>query len=160
MKVAYTGRESLETCWHVLSGLGVEFVEWDAADLGISAGGSHIFSPAEIAACRHGIVNLHMAPLPHYRGRYSAGHALRNGETYFGATLHYVDAGIDTGPVIAERLFPIEDDTVESLREKARLTAIELFRSWAPRLMDGPVPSWRQDETKARYYDRASLVLL
>lgn len=136
-----------------------------ACDLGVSIGGSHIFTAAEIARAHCGIVNLHFAPLPRYRGRYSAGHALRNGETYFGVTLHYIDEGIDTGPIIAERLFSIEDDTVDSLRAKAFSAGQVLFESWAPRLVEAAavgerVPSWRQDESKARYYNRDSLALL
>ena len=161
ISVTYTGR------FDCRAALGpVEFRPiGSACDLGVSIGGSYIFSADEIERARCGIVNLHCAPLPQYRGRYSAGHALRNGESYFGVTLHYIDEGIDTGPIIAERLFDIEDDTVDSLRAKAFAAGVTLFESWASRLVEAAesgerVPSWRQDEAKARYYDQASLALL
>jgi methionyl-tRNA formyltransferase len=161
ISVAYVGRFD---CTAALGPVEFRPVGW-TCDLGVSIGGSYIFSSEEVARARCGIVNLHFAPLPQYRGRYSAGHALRNGETYFGVTLHYVDEGIDTGPIISERLFEIEDDTVDSLRAKAFAAGRVLFESWAPRLVEAAevgerVPAWRQDEAKAHYYNRASLALL
>lgn len=162
MRIAYTGRPELD-CRPMLRGTFVPV--GSACDFGVSIGGSHIFTPDEIARARCGIANLHFAPLPQYRGRYSAGHALRNGETWFGVTLHYVDAGIDTGPIIAERLFRIQYREVDALRAEAFDVGLALFEAWAPRLsaaakVGQKVPSWVQDEAKARYYDRASLALL
>ena len=161
ISVVYTGRPALDACRDALGD--VEFVPLGSpCDLGVSIGGSHIFTVAEINLARSGIVNLHFAPLPAYRGRYSAGHALRNGDPFFGATLHYVDAGIDTGPIIGQRLVAIDaGETVDSLRERAFAAGVTLFESWAPQLVDAAslgkrVPSWRQDETRARYYDRNS----
>ena len=165
IRVAYTGRPELEECRAALGA--VEFVPLGSAcDLGVSIGGSHIFTAVEIARARCGIVNLHFALLPQYRGRYSAGHALRNGETQYGVTLHYVDKGIDTGPIIAQRVFDIAaDETVGSLRTRAFDAGVRLWHDWAPRLVADAalgfrVPSFAQDESKARYYDRASIALL
>ncbi|PWK71347.1 methionyl-tRNA formyltransferase [Streptomyces sp. CG 926] len=55
------------------------------------------------------IVNIHNGLLPRHRGLPSVAvlFALLNGDTEYGATAHEVDAGIDTGPVLAERRFPI-----------------------------------------------------
>lgn len=162
--VAYLGRLELN---HYRAALEpVRFVALGPCDLGVSIGASHIFTPAEIALARCGIVNLHFAPLPEYRGRWSAGHALRNGDREFGATLHYVDAGIDTGPVIEVRRFPIPDNcTVDELRAMAFETGGQLWATWAPRLVAAAergerVPAEPQDEALARYYDRASRELL
>jgi methionyl-tRNA formyltransferase len=165
--VVYTGRPELDACRKALRGDDVHFVPlgWPC-DLGVSIGGSHIFSQLEIDGARCGIVNLHFAPLPEYRGRYSAGHALRNGERMFGVTLHYVDARIDTGPIIATRPFRIRDgETVDTLRERAFAAGVALFLEYAPRLLDAArhgwmLPSTPQDESRARYYDRASIALL
>lgn len=100
MKVHYEGRKVLGLrCQGVLSRLGCEFSE--KAELGFSVLGSHIYTPEEIEATPLGIVNLHLAPLPAYRGFYSFSHAIANGEEEFSVTLHYVDEGIDTGPIIA-----------------------------------------------------------
>lgn len=163
--IGYTGRPQFESARAMLGD--ATFVPAGGpCDLGVSLAGSHIFSAEEIAAARCGIVNLHLAPLPQYRGRYSAGHALRNGETEFGVTLHYIDEGIDTGPVIAIRRFAIaKHETVDSLRARAFLHGTWLWCEWAPRLvaaaLDGQrVPAVPQDESLAHYYDRASISLL
>ncbi len=162
--VAYTGREALDGCRRLLEEQCVRIVPFgEPAALGISAAGSHIFTADEIAAHRLGIVNLHLAPLPEYRGRYSATHALLAGERRFGVTLHYVDAGIDTGPVIARRDFPIaSDETMTSLRAKAVVTGLRLYADVLPRLLgaatrDHKLISTPQDERRARYFDRFSL---
>lgn len=163
--IGYSGRPQFESARAALGD--VVFVPGGhACDLGVSLAGSHIFTQDEIDRARLGIVNLHLAPLPEYRGRYSAGHALRNGEKEYGVTLHYVDAGIDTGPIIAARRFGIaKHETVDSLRARAFLHGTRLWLEWAPRLIAAALagqrlPAVAQDESRAHYYDRHSLALL
>jgi phosphoribosylglycinamide formyltransferase 1 len=70
------------------------------------------------------IVNTHSAPLPDFPGAHPIEDVLAAGVRESAATVHYVDEGIDTGPVIvAERVPVLEDDTVETLR--ARVQAVE-----------------------------------
>ena len=70
------------------------------------------------------IVNTHPAPLPDFPGAHPIEDVLAAGVRESAATVHYVDEGIDTGPVIvAERVPVLEDDTVETLR--ARVQAVE-----------------------------------
>lgn len=164
LTVAYTGRNSLDGCRRELERAGVNIVGFGVpVDLGVSAAGSHIFTAEEIALARCGIVNLHLAPLPEYRGRFSAAHALANNDQFYGVTLHYIDEGIDTGPIIAETRWPIQpDDTVDTLRERAFRDGEELFKVYAPILFKAAengrrVASTPQDSALACYYDRHSL---
>jgi phosphoribosylglycinamide formyltransferase 1 len=70
------------------------------------------------------IVNTHSAPLPGFPGAHPIEDVLAAGVGESAATVHYVDEGIDTGPVIvAERVPVLEGDTVETLR--ARVQAVE-----------------------------------
>jgi phosphoribosylglycinamide formyltransferase 1 len=70
------------------------------------------------------IVNTHSAPLPEFPGPHPIEDVLAAGVAQSAATVHYVDEGIDTGPVIAVEPVPVlEGDTVESLR--ARVQAVE-----------------------------------
>jgi phosphoribosylglycinamide formyltransferase-1 len=70
------------------------------------------------------IVNTHSAPLPQFPGSHPIEDVLAAGVAESAATVHYVDEGIDTGPVIvAERVPVLEGDTVETLR--ARVQAVE-----------------------------------
>lgn len=60
------------------------------------------------------LLNVHGGPLPSYRGLppVTAAYAVLHGETSFAATLHEIDDGIDTGPVLAQVEFPVEPDAV------------------------------------------------
>jgi phosphoribosylglycinamide formyltransferase 1 len=70
------------------------------------------------------IVNTHSAPLPEFPGAHPIEDVLAAGVAESAATVHYVDEGIDTGPVIiAERVPVLAGDTVETLR--ARVQAVE-----------------------------------
>ncbi|HZS30010.1 MAG TPA: phosphoribosylglycinamide formyltransferase [Gaiellaceae bacterium] len=70
------------------------------------------------------IVNTHSAPLPEFPGAHPIEDVLAAGVPETAATVHYVDEGVDTGPVIAaERVPVLPDDTVDALR--ARVQAVE-----------------------------------
>jgi methionyl-tRNA formyltransferase len=65
-------------------------------------------------------INCHAGQLPFYRGRNILNWALINDEKCFGITVHYVDSGIDTGDIILQRTYPINDaDNYKSLLEVA-----------------------------------------
>ena len=61
---------------------------------------------------RLGSINLHMAPLPQYRGAHPENWAIINGEAFMGFTVHYLEEGIDTGDIILQDSVPVlpEDD--------------------------------------------------
>lgn len=144
----------------ILSKLGVTFAPLDEAQIAFSVLGSHIYTAQEIEAVPLGIVNLHLAPLPAYRGFYAFSHAIANGEDDYEVTLHYVDAGIDTGPVIATRPVPMPD-TPQVLAYKAQEAGVELFREWAPKIIAAAEQGERVESTPqpkgGHYYDRDSL---
>lgn len=159
MRVCYTGRDA-EFRRIVEEFTPVVAFDDQPCDLGLSIIGSHIFTADEIARARCGIANLHLAPLPEYRGRYSAAHAINEGAMTFGVTLHYVDEGIDTGPIIAEDRFAFSTRDVEYLKDAARLVGMRLLRSWLPGLLEAAergerLPAQPQDESRARYFSRA-----
>lgn len=69
-------------------------------------GGGGVLPPRIIATAGSGVLNAHPALLPWARGSGVTGYSLQTG-TALGATVHLVDAGIDTGPVVARRLLPV-----------------------------------------------------
>jgi len=78
---------------------------------------------------KYGAINLHMAPLPEYRGCNQFTFAILNKEKYFGTSLHYIDPGIDSGDIIAEKRFKISDEiTVTELYSMTEKKSIELFK--------------------------------
>ncbi len=80
------------------------------------AGFMRILTPGFIAAYRNRIMNIHPALLPAFPGLHAQRQALEHGVKVSGATVHFVDEGVDTGPIILQAAAPVlEDDTEETL---------------------------------------------
>lgn len=89
-------------------------------DLFVSMSFNQIFRQRIINLPKLKTINCHAGKLPFYRGRNILNWALINDENEFGITVHYVDEGIDTGDIILQRTFPINDsDSYKSLLEVA-----------------------------------------
>ncbi len=72
-----------------------------------------------VQAYRGKILNIHPSLLPAFRGLQAQKQALQKGVKYTGCTVHFVDKGMDTGPIIAQAVVPVyEDDTVDSLSKR------------------------------------------
>lgn len=92
--------------------------EWHA-DVVALAGFMRIIKPGLLAAFPGRILNIHPALLPAYPGARSWEQALNHGAKISGCTVHLVDAGTDTGPILVQRAVPVlEDDTPESLHQR------------------------------------------
>jgi phosphoribosylglycinamide formyltransferase-1 len=86
------------------------------ADLFVLAGYMRILPPAIVRKFPGRIMNIHPALLPSFPGLHSPRQALEYGAKVSGCTVHFVDEGTDTGPVIIQRCVPVEvDDDEESL---------------------------------------------
>ena len=83
------------------------------------AGFMRIISPEFVKKYKNRIINIHPALLPSFPGLDSQRQALDYGSKYSGCTVHFVDAGMDTGPIIIQAVVKIrEDDTEESLSKR------------------------------------------
>jgi len=88
-------------------------------DLIALAGFMRVLSPVFVRAYKNRIMNLHPALLPSFPGMHAAKQALDYGVKFTGCTVHFVDEGVDTGPIILQAVVPIhDDDTEESLLER------------------------------------------
>jgi phosphoribosylglycinamide formyltransferase-1 len=93
-------------------------------DLVALAGFMRILSPGFAAAWRGRLLNIHPSLLPDFPGLHAVRQALAAGVDRSGCTVHFVDAGVDTGPVIERRDVPVlGDDDEEALQ--ARIQAVE-----------------------------------
>jgi len=129
-----------------------------APELVVSVLTDHIFTADEIAQPECGIVNLHPAPLPEYRGCNSYSHAILNDDFVYRVTLHRVDAGIDTGPIIDDASMTLlQHDTARSLHDRAQAFALMVFAKNLHIITRHAYSLRAQDESKARYYRRDSL---
>jgi len=101
-----------------------EWLERLGVDLVVCAGFMHLLRAPFLDRFGGRIVNTHSAPLPDFPGMHPIEDVLAAGVSETAATVHYVDEGVDTGPVIAtERVPVLPDDTVETL--KPRVQAVE-----------------------------------
>lgn len=109
-----------------------ERAEWDAAlltavlgyepDLVVSAGFMRIVAPSFIDAFPNRYVNTHPALLPSFPGAHGVRDALAYGVKVTGCTVHYADAGVDTGPIIAQAAVSVQaGDTEETLHERIKV---------------------------------------
>jgi len=93
-------------------------------ELGICAQYGLIIPQTVLDAPKHGIINIHTSLLPKYRGASPIQNALIDGESETGVTIMKMDAGLDTGPILAQFKIKIaEDDTYATLEQKLAKTA-------------------------------------
>lgn len=104
--------------------------DWDRAlteavaahrpDLVVSAGFMRLLGPAFLS--RFAVVNTHPALLPSFPGAHAVRDALAHGVRLTGCTLHLVDEGVDTGPIVAQAAVKVRDDDDEqSLHERIKV---------------------------------------
>jgi phosphoribosylglycinamide formyltransferase 1 len=84
-----------------------DWIERLGADLVVLAGYMQLLSAAFVARFRGRVVNVHPALLPSFPGLDAIGQALAAGVEATGVTVHFVDEGVDTGPVIVQREVPV-----------------------------------------------------
>ena len=84
-----------------------DWVEALAADLVVLAGYMQLLSAAFVQRFRNRVINIHPALLPAFPGLDAIGQALEAGVEMTGVTVHFVDEGVDTGPVILQRELPV-----------------------------------------------------
>lgn len=97
----------------------VALLQEHGVQLVVLAGFMRLLSPVMVEAFPHAIMNIHPALLPAFPGLDAQQQALEYGVRYTGCTVHFVDTGTDTGPIIQQAVVPIlADDTVESLSQR------------------------------------------
>jgi phosphoribosylglycinamide formyltransferase-1 len=119
--------ESSEEMYRILESRGVGLV--------CLAGFMRIVKGRVLEEYERRMINIHPALLPSFKGLHGQKQALDYGVRYSGCTVHFVDAGIDTGPIIIQKVVPVmQDDDEESLsarileqEHKAYPEAVRLF---------------------------------
>jgi phosphoribosylglycinamide formyltransferase 1 len=105
-----------------------EWIESLGADLVVLAGYMQLLSEGFVSRFRNRVVNVHPALLPDFPGLDAIGQALEAGVEVTGVTVHFVDEGVDTGPVILQRQVPVPADRDrEGLEETIHATEHELY---------------------------------
>ena len=103
-------------------------------DLVCLAGFMRILSPYFVREFPHRILNIHPALLPSFPGEDAQRQALEHGVKFTGCTVHLVNEGMDTGPIVCQAVVPVLDDDTEEIARRAHPQggAPHLFRSNLP----------------------------
>jgi methionyl-tRNA formyltransferase len=114
-----------------------------------------IIKHALLEVPRVAAVNFHNGPLPRYRGVNVYSWAIINGESEHGVTWHLVDKGIDTGDILAHKMFPLSaHETPNTLIAKGFRAGVELLDEFLPKLTAGALTPLKQNAALATYYSR------
>jgi phosphoribosylglycinamide formyltransferase-1 len=117
------------------------------AELIVLAGYMQLLSPEFLRRFAGRVINVHPALLPAFPGLRAVEHALEYGVKVFGVTVHFVDEGIDTGPVILQRAVELNAQRVEEVIERLQPIEHELLPEAVRLIASGAV---RIDETNPR----------
>lgn len=132
--------------------------EWDAAlteavaahepDLVVSAGFMKILGKRFLERFSGRVVNTHPALLPSFAGAHAVRETLAYGVKISGCTVHFVDDGVDTGPVIAQQAVPVlPDDDEDTLHERIKAVENPLLVETVGRLAR---EGWTMEDRKVR----------
>ena len=115
--------------------------------------------PAEVLAIpKRGVLNLPPAFLPFNRGWHTPSWALLE-KTPIGATLHYMDEGVDSGDIVAQRrVEPQPNDTADSLYRRVKRAEYDLFVDSWPRLVDGSAERHSHDPNAGTSHKKEELL--
>ena len=101
---------------------------------------------------KYGCINIHASLLPKYRGGAPIHYALLNGEEETGATLMYMDEGMDTGDMLVSKSIKIEDnDNIETLSAKLSELGAEMIVKYLDDIIAGKINRIKQDNSKATF---------
>jgi len=123
----------------------------------ILLGGSRIIRENIISIPKIGTLNAHMGLLPKYRGVYPIRWAIYNGDK-IGVTVHFIDRGVDTGPILTQRTVNIEEnDNIDSLVEKCERLSGELMAEVIVKMRQGqPINPIPQSKAEGKQYYKMS----
>ncbi len=125
------------------------------ADRLVNINGSVIVAPHVLDRFDGRALNMHPGPLPEYAGLHVHQWAIRNGEARHGATIHVMEAGVDTGPIVDMVRFPIvEADTGLSLFKRTMDLGTKLLIHVLEGVIKGTPPASRPQDLARRHYYR------
>ncbi len=106
----------------------VELLQEQKVDLVCLAGYMRLVGSTLLAAYPNRIINIHPALLPAFPGLHGQEQAFNYGVRFSGCTVHFVDSGMDTGPIILQKVVPVEpDDDADSLADRILVQEHQAF---------------------------------
>jgi UDP-4-amino-4-deoxy-L-arabinose formyltransferase/UDP-glucuronic acid dehydrogenase (UDP-4-keto-hexauronic acid decarboxylating) len=132
-----------------------DFIRREQVELLLNVEGPYVLPEEVVAAPLIGSFNLHPGPLPRYAGLNVPSWAIYHGEESHAVTLHWMDRGIDTGPLAYVSEFPIDgDETGLTLSGKCVRAGLPLVSDLLSAASRREIPRKPQPATVRRYYGR------
>jgi len=117
----YDGREARDAAM-------ADWLRHHGVDLVVLAGYMHLLTKPFLDGFPEAVVNVHPSLLPSFPGAHAVEEQLAAGVTESGATVHLVDSGVDSGPILAQERVPVlAGDTAETLHERIKVVEHELL---------------------------------
>lgn len=130
----------------------VEQITALAPDWLVVVGWSQILQPPLLAAAKVGTVGYHPSPLPELRGRAVLAWTILLGRTWTGGSLFTLESTVDSGRILAQRLFDLDDrETLRTLIDKHLQALAEMWAALLPKMTAGEVSGLAQDESLSSY---------
>jgi methionyl-tRNA formyltransferase len=141
----------------------IEHIRSWSPDVAVVAAYGQILSPAVLEIPRFGVLNVHASLLPRWRGAAPIQGALLAGDPVTGVTIMKLDAGIDTGPLLAKRETPVDsDETAGELEERLAHLGADLLVGVLPAYLAGtlkPEPQPEEGVTLTRLIGKAQVAV-
>lgn len=123
-----------------------------APDLIIVSAFGQILTPSLLDIPRDGCLNIHASLLPRWRGAAPINAALLAGDSETGVTIIKMDPGLDTGPILSQRVVPIQkNDTAGTLFDRLADAGAELIVETIPEYLNGSLVPTQQDNNQTTY---------
>ncbi len=130
----------------------LDHIESWGPDLIVVTAYGQILPPNILTIARNNAINVHASLLPRWRGAAPIQAAILMGEAETGITIMKMDAGLDTGPILSQRITPIQDDeTGGELSERLSYLGADLLIETIPEYVAGNILPRDQDATLATY---------
>ena len=118
----------------------IEALSAARVDLVVLAGFMRVIKEPFLRAFAGRIINIHPSLLPSFPGLEAWRQALEHGVKVAGCTVHFVDAGVDSGPIIGQQTVPVlDEDTPETLHQRIQVAEHELYPRCVAALARGEV---------------------
>lgn len=132
----------------------IKYIKDLIPDLIVVCGYKYIISREIFSIPKLRTINIHPSYLPNYRGQHVINWAIVNGETETGVTIHFIDEGIDTGDIIAQKkILILFEDSASTLHDRIYLEACNLLKLVLDRISsENTLQARKQDDSKASYF--------
>lgn len=138
----------------------LEIIHSFKSDLLVSLAGNEIFKTPLFESTKYGVINLHSALLPKYRGLMPSFWVMRHNEEKTGVSVFFVDEGIDSGPIIVQKEVPLlkrtQSELIWELKYRGADVIVEACNLVAEHGKN--TPTMANDEKEMTYYSRPTKV--